>query len=159
MKRAPNPQVLFGLAAAVFFGAVGFLFLENGSLNSKRAKVAELREQDREQQQIFSKLEDSKKDLADLKAKLVHLEQGVPDPAYVPTMLKELELAGKQKGIEVTGLRPPCTAPCRRPRHEAARADPGAPCPVPGGPSGSETDWQQGRHPFRCRRRGRWLPG
>ena len=64
------------------------------------------REQSKEQGQVYKKLADSKNQLTQLQTKLAHLEQGVPDAAYVPTMLKDLELAGKQHGIEVTGLRP-----------------------------------------------------
>jgi Tfp pilus assembly protein PilO len=106
VKKARNPQVFFGLSGAVLLGATGFLFMQNQALNSRRAEVVQLRKQDQEQQKIFTQLDDSKKQLADLQTKLVHLEQGVPDAAYVPTMLKELELAGKKQGIEVTGLRP-----------------------------------------------------
>ncbi len=106
MKKAPDPKLYFGLAGLTLVGGMGFLFLQNKSMNSQRAKVALLSEQAKEQQQIYLKLNDSQKTLLDLKSKLAHLEQGVPEAAYLPTMLKELELTGKQHGIEVTGIRP-----------------------------------------------------
>lgn len=106
MRKAPNAQVYFALAGLTFFGSVGFLFMQNQRLDSKRAEVARMTEQSKEQQEIYKKLDASKQELADLKTKLSHLEAGVPDAAYVPTMLKDLELVGKAHGIEVTGLRP-----------------------------------------------------
>src|SRR5262249_32636476 len=44
--------------------------------------------------------------LAASKVQLSHLEQGVPEVAYVPTLLKELEKAGKAAGMDVLGVRP-----------------------------------------------------
>ena len=109
MKKRTNPQLIFGAAGLAFAASAGLVYLQYQSLGAKKAEVVQLREKDREQQLIYSKLEDSKKQLQDLQTKLVHLERGIPDAAYVPSMLKELELAGKQKGIEVTGLRPMAT--------------------------------------------------
>ncbi len=120
MKQARNPKVFFGLSIGVFAGAIGFLFMQNQGLNSLRSKVGQLREQDREQNQIYVKLQQSQKDLQDLQTQLAHLEASVPDSAYVPTMLKELELAGKQKGIEVTGLRPATKKPSMGSKDKAA---------------------------------------
>lgn len=51
-------------------------------------------------------LDQSQKKLDDCQALLTHLEQGVPDHAYLPTMLSELEKVGKDNGIEVTGVKP-----------------------------------------------------
>lgn len=106
MKKAPNAQIYFGMAGLMFVGTIGFLFHQNQGLDSKRADVAQMREQSKEQRDIYKKLDASKVELTDLRTKLAHLEQGVPDAAYVPTMLKDLEMAGKQHGIEVTGVRP-----------------------------------------------------
>lgn len=106
MKKGPNPKVYFALAGLTLAGGMGFLFVLNKGLGALRSKVAQMGEQVMEQHQLFAKLSDSKKSLEDLKSKLAHLEQGVPEAAYLPGMLKELEDAGKANGIEVTGVRP-----------------------------------------------------
>jgi Tfp pilus assembly protein PilO len=106
MSRPPNARLYLGLAGFTFLGSVGFLFVQNQKLDSQRGEVIRMREQSREQTQLNAKLESTKKDLADLKDKLSHLEEGIPDAAYVPTLLKDLETVGKQHGIDVTGLRP-----------------------------------------------------
>jgi Tfp pilus assembly protein PilO len=37
---------------------------------------------------------------------LKHLEEGIPDFAYIPSLMTELEKAGKQFGIKILGVRP-----------------------------------------------------
>jgi Tfp pilus assembly protein PilO len=106
VRKTPDPKPYFILAGITLVGGMGFLFMQNKSLGSLRSKVSLLSEQAREQKQIYMKLADTQKDLADLQVKLSHLEQGVPEAAFVPTMLKELEDAGKQRSIEVLGVRP-----------------------------------------------------
>jgi Tfp pilus assembly protein PilO len=71
-----------------------------------RDQAANLGERAKEQTHIGQELAQSRLDLAGLRSKLSHLEEGIPDAAYVPTMLKEIEMTGKQMGVEVMGLRP-----------------------------------------------------
>lgn len=106
MKKNINPNMYFGLAVLALLLAAGFLYKQNSSLDAMRGKVAQLQEQTREQDKIYNKLAESKQQLTDLQTKLAHLEQGIPDSAFIPTMLKNLADFGKQQHVEVTGLRP-----------------------------------------------------
>jgi len=90
---------------AILAGAV-FLYWQNSSLEPLREQAATLSVQTQDAEHVYQKLDQAKKDDADLQAKLAHLEQGIPDLAYVPTMLQELALEGKKMGVEVTGIRP-----------------------------------------------------
>jgi Tfp pilus assembly protein PilO len=55
---------------------------------------------------IPSRLKQSQDNLLAAKQGLQHLEQGVAGPAYVPTMMRELEDLGNSCGVYVTAVRP-----------------------------------------------------
>jgi len=55
---------------------------------------------------LQKELADSQASLQDSASKLQHLEVGVQDYAYVPTMLSELDKLGRASGIAVVGVRP-----------------------------------------------------
>ncbi|HWD41829.1 MAG TPA: type 4a pilus biogenesis protein PilO [Fimbriimonas sp.] len=111
MKKASNANLFFALAAIAVLGGGGFLFLQNSSLDTQRDEVRSLEKQASQASTVSAQLVDAKKSLNELQTKLAHLEQGLPDSAYVPTMLKELELMGKSQNLEVTGLRPSIKRP------------------------------------------------
>lgn len=106
MKKAPNPKIFLILALATFVAGAGANYLAYTSLDDAQGKVKSLRSQVKPTSEVQSELEKSNKDLADTTSQLKFLEAGVPDFAYVPTMLAQLEQFGKQNGIEVTGVRP-----------------------------------------------------
>ena len=106
MNKPRDPKMYYGMAGAAVVAGAAFIWWQNMTLEPLRQDAATLAEKSKEQDHIYQKLDQAKKDEADLQAKLAHVEQGVPDLAYVPTMLKELALAGKQLGVEVTGIRP-----------------------------------------------------
>jgi Tfp pilus assembly protein PilO len=106
MKKMPNPKVFLILAGVfVLFGGVASYF-QYGAMNELSGKVAVLRSEAKDEASLRMQLEQDKVQLQETSAKLDHLEQGVPEMAYVPTMLKELEAVGKTNGLEILGVRP-----------------------------------------------------
>ena len=106
MKKPKDAKTYYALTGGAILLGAAFLYWQSTSLAPLRDQAATLGEQAKEQEHVYDKLEQAKKAQAELQASLAHLEQGVPTQAYVPTMLKELALAGKQMGVEVTGIRP-----------------------------------------------------
>lgn len=101
-----NPKIFMALAAfALVGGAVGSYY-QWSSLQEVRAKVGDIRAQMREPEKVTREVEQSAAEVADFTAKLNHLEKGVPQMAYVPTLLAELDKIGTENGIDVLGVRP-----------------------------------------------------
>lgn len=92
-------------AGMILLGGVG-TYLVWGDVSENQDTLASLKKQVRTPADVQKELDDSKKKLDDCQALLTHLEQGVPDHAYLPTMLSELEKVGRDNGIEVTGVKP-----------------------------------------------------
>jgi len=111
MKIPKSEKLFYGLAGGTIVLAGGLLFLQNSALDSLRSDVQTLKAKAESEKDARVKLVQSSRDLADLRTQLAHLEQGIPDAAYVPTMLKELEAMGKTQSVEVTGLRPAAKKP------------------------------------------------
>ena len=84
----------------------GASYYQYAALAEQTETVVQLRVDTRPTPQIEAEVEKSAEKLADCAAQLVHLEQGVPQFAYVPTLLYELEKLGNSTGIEVLGVRP-----------------------------------------------------
>lgn len=106
MKKAPNIKVLAAITAAVFAGGVGISFYQYSSMCEVGNRVDTLRKKAEHEKELSKQAEATAKKLNETKELLVHLEKGVPKPAYVPTLLKELEAVGTQNGITVLGVRP-----------------------------------------------------
>jgi Tfp pilus assembly protein PilO len=87
-------------------GGLGLLFMQYSGLTEMQAKVDTLAGQVKAQRDVPAQLETSQRDLERVRSELAHLERNVPDFAYVPTMLKELESAGTASGLKVVGIRP-----------------------------------------------------
>ncbi len=106
MKKSPNPKIFMILALGTFVVGAGAVYMGYTGLAEQEGKVAALRSQVKPTQEIQKQLDDSNKTLTETAAKLKHLEEGIPDFAYIPTMLSQLEATGKANGIEVVGVRP-----------------------------------------------------
>jgi Tfp pilus assembly protein PilO len=106
MTLPKNAKILYGVATGAIVLAGGFLYMQNNSLTDLKTQVAGLRTTADKEKDAQTTLIQTERDLTGLKERLVHLEKGIPDAAYVPTMLKELEAMGKTQNVEVTGLRP-----------------------------------------------------
>jgi len=106
MKQPPNPKIfmMMSLGMVVAGGIAGF-FGYSG-MTAKADEVHRLKSEVKDARTVQKELDDSKAQLQETSEKLKHLEASVPDFAYVPTLLTELERVGKENGIEVLGVRP-----------------------------------------------------
>lgn len=110
-----------GLAVLTLVGGSAASYHQYSSLSEQTQAVAQLRIDTRPESEIQADLEKSTTKLNECSAQLVHLEQGVPQFAYVPTLLYELEQLGNSTGIEVLGVRP-IPAPARSKDDKAKRS-------------------------------------
>ncbi len=105
-KQPPNPKVYLILAALTVVGG-GFLgFMQYNNLGELESKIEALKKDGKDGKSISKDLADSDLKVVDLKKQLAHLEENIPDFAYIPTMLKELETTGKSFNLKVLGVRP-----------------------------------------------------
>lgn len=106
MKKSPKPTVYIILMLTTLVLGAGGIFFLWGEVSGQAAEAARIKSSIRSGDDLQQEVWESSAKLVDSEAKLNHLEKGVPDFAYIPTMLKELEMTGKQQGIEVFGVRP-----------------------------------------------------
>lgn len=109
MKQAPNIKVLAAVTAAVFVAGVGATFYQYSSMCEVGTRVDTLRKKADHEKELAKQAEASAQKVKETSEQLAHLEKGVPKPAYVPTLLKELEAVGTKNGISVLGVRPMIT--------------------------------------------------
>ncbi len=96
--------IAFSVLALLGGGGACYLQLQNLDYFSKR--VDELQAQLSKQGDVETQLEEITQRVQVSQEKLDHLEQGVPQRAYMPTLMTEIEALGKRNGILVTGVRP-----------------------------------------------------
>ena len=98
MKSGPNPKMFIILAASTLVIGGAAVFFGYSGMSDQSAKVAKLKAQVKPSKDVKKELDDSKAKLTDFSSKLQHLEAGISDAAYVPTLLTELEKVGKANG-------------------------------------------------------------
>ncbi|MBX3119783.1 MAG: type 4a pilus biogenesis protein PilO [Fimbriimonadaceae bacterium] len=106
MKKTPKPTGYIVMMIATLVLGGGGMFYLWGEVSGRAGEVAQMRSSVRSGDDLQKEVWESSAKLVDSEAKLNHLEKGVPDFAYIPTMLKELETTGKLQGIDVFGVRP-----------------------------------------------------
>jgi Tfp pilus assembly protein PilO len=106
VKRNSKATLFLILSGVVFLLGCGGAYVLYGEYSSKEAEAAKLRKDTKDFKQLETELQTIIDENKDNMVKLAHLEKGVPEMAYVPTMLKELEAFGKKNGIQVLGVRP-----------------------------------------------------
>lgn len=106
MRRGPNPKPFLIMMVATLLVSSGLAYMQYGKYGEAQAEVNRLEKEQLNEKEVRAKLEEAVAKLNASKVELSHLEQGVPEIAYVPTLLKELERTGKEAGLEVTGVRP-----------------------------------------------------
>lgn len=106
MKRSPNPKTYMIMAIGTLaLGAVASYF-GYSQMTGVEAEVAQLKGKVKDEKTVQQELDASKTKLEECAVQLKHLEQGVPDFAYVPSLMVELEKSGKKFGIQILGVRP-----------------------------------------------------
>jgi Tfp pilus assembly protein PilO len=106
-----NPKSFYILSGVVVAAGAGLLWMTNSSISEQSAHIETLRKELRDEKTVLKEVDEAKKRVDDLKFKLVHLEAGVQDFAYIPTMLKELEQFGKKNNLEITQVKPIAAPP------------------------------------------------
>lgn len=111
MKKGPNPKLFLLMAVAALVLGGGLTFMAFSNLGSTQDNLHKLQAESKDAKALEQELATSVASLQESATKLQHLEQGVQDYAYIPTLLTELEKVGKSSGIDVTGVRPVPKAP------------------------------------------------
>lgn len=106
MKRMSKSTVLLLSTILVVVGGGGAVYWQFSQRSELESKVAALAKKAQGVQELKTALERSAKELHTYGEKLHHLEKGIPELAYIPTLLTELEATGRLHGIEVLGVRP-----------------------------------------------------
>lgn len=106
MSKGPNTKPLIIFAVIVILLGGGFTYWQFNSKSKAQARLAELLERVRDEDEVQRDLQFSRDLLAESQIKLQHLEMNVPDVAYLPTLLTELENVGKENEISIVGVRP-----------------------------------------------------
>lgn len=106
MRRGPNPKPFLIMMVATLLVSSGLAYMQYSKLGEVNAEVNQLKKEQLDEKDVQKQLDEATGKLAASKVELSHLEQGVPEVAYVPTLLKELEKTGKESGVEVLGVRP-----------------------------------------------------
>jgi Tfp pilus assembly protein PilO len=127
LKLKPNKRSIIGLAGALgllVVACVALFVKQQQSLAVVNAELAAKRKQWEEGSALASRLDTTIKLLQGDRDQLKFLEAALPNVAYVPTLLKQVEQLARETHNEVRGVRPriEVKAPPRRDR----RSDPEA---------------------------------
>lgn len=106
MKKGPNPKLFLIMGVTTLVAGAGGVYVQYGTLSSTEARIQTLKKDVRDPKSMQAEVDQSAKQLADCLTELNHLEKGVPETAYIPTLLTDLEKSGNANGIKVTGVRP-----------------------------------------------------
>lgn len=106
MNKQPSIRmVVMAMVGAVLIGG-GVNYWANGAAKAAKTRYETLVAEVPNEGELRQMVTDSQTKVDEYKLQLQHLEQSVPGMAYVPTLLTELEMLGKQHNIAVTGVRP-----------------------------------------------------
>jgi Tfp pilus assembly protein PilO len=106
-KKKLNRPLLFIALTVATLSAGGFAsYLQMQNLDFYKVQVKDLKEQVRDQQGVDAQLDEINAKLTESQEKLNHLELGVPGRAYMPTLMKEIEVLWQKNVLTMTGVRP-----------------------------------------------------
>ncbi|MEN6581916.1 MAG: type 4a pilus biogenesis protein PilO [Armatimonadota bacterium] len=103
---AKGVTALIVIAVVIFFGCAMAYMAAAGKMRTTANELAAKQKKVDEGKRIAQKLEDSKLKYLDAKSQVRFLESSVSNQAYVPTLLKQLEILGKSVNLNVIGVRP-----------------------------------------------------
>lgn len=106
MKKISRAKLIFVMAGVAFAISAGGAFMLFNAMGEKTSRIAALKSEAQKPEELQATLDELNAQASQSALQLAHLEKGIPELAYVPTMLKELEAYGKNSGIKVHGVRP-----------------------------------------------------
>ena len=106
MRKQMNPKVFGTMAVLALLLGGGATYWQYSVSRKATAKIIALRAGTPDDEELQRSLAESTRKLAEYRKNVEHLEAGVPDVAYVPTLMKELEEVGERNDIKVIGVRP-----------------------------------------------------
>ena len=106
MNRLPQIKVIVLMMVAVLLAGGGITVWSRNASQAAKTRFELLKTEVPDEGELKKMVLESQTVVDDYRSQLQHLEQAVPSLAYVPTLLTELELLGRQHSIEVTGVRP-----------------------------------------------------
>ncbi len=101
-----QPKSFFMLAGVVFLAGMGIVYLTYSNLGEQQRNLDVLKSGLKDEKAVQREFDETKAKINDLKSKLSHLEHGIPQAAYVATMLHELEQFGTQNHLQILEVRP-----------------------------------------------------
>lgn len=105
-KKIGRPLLFIGLTVITVFAGGFASYLQMQNVDYYKVQVSDLKQQVRDQQGVDAQLEEITAKLTESQEKLNHLELGVPGRAYMPTLMKEIEVLGQKNVLTMTGVRP-----------------------------------------------------
>lgn len=106
MKGASNNRGLIVLAVLVLVGGGGACYWMFNVAQNARDQVEAMRQDIPSEETVAKQLAESENKVSQYMYELNHLERGVPNVAYIPTLMTELENLGKANQLDVIGVRP-----------------------------------------------------
>lgn len=107
MKAASkgSSSMILLLVVVLILGG-GAIYWQYSAMTAAESRVNSLESEVPNEEELTGTLTASQTELSEFQQKLQHLEKGVPQAAYVPTLIKELEQVGRMNKVTVTGVRP-----------------------------------------------------
>lgn len=106
MTQKKRLMIFGGLSALTLVGCGTLSYFQYTAAQKLQTEVKALQTRIEDEGNVQSQLDEINLKVQESRQKLVHLEQGVPPLAYIPTMMTEIEDLGRKNQIQVLGVRP-----------------------------------------------------
>ena len=141
---------LIGILAAflglVLLGGAGTLWMQNSTLTRMTEELRQKEEEKSQGERIARRQVEAEQQLEMDRARLEFLEAGVPNAAYVPTLLRDLEALAVNTHNRVSSVRPELV-PVKAPTRLERRRDPNA-ADKPEGENGEKKEPEEKPKPY-----------